>query len=98
MAIQKQFVYLIRPYREGFIENMTAEEERIMDEHFEYLKSLFNENKVTLAGPCLDGAFGIIILEVDSEERAKQIMRNDPSVKAGIMKAELHPFKISLQK
>lgn len=40
--------------------------------------------------------FGIVILEVDSEEEAIEHMKNDPAVKEGIMKAKLFPYRVAL--
>jgi len=54
------------------------------------------ETKVVLAGPCTDGAFGIVVFEADSEEDAAVYMNGDPAVEGGLMSAELHPFRISL--
>lgn len=42
--------------------------------------------------------FGIVIFEADSEEKAKFIMNNDPSVAEGIMKAELFPYRVALMR
>lgn len=67
-----------------------------MSEHFGYLQSLLGEGKLLLAGPCLDGTFGIVIYQADSDQEAENIMMDDPAVKAGIMTAEFHPFKVSL--
>lgn len=39
---------------------------------------------------------GIAIFEVESEERAKEIMENDPCILKGIMAAKLYPFRIAL--
>ena len=89
------FIYLIRP-RVGFIDSMTAEEADTMDRHFAYLQALQAENRLDLAGPCLDGAFGVVILRAQSDEDARDLMANDPAVRAGIMQADLHRFKISL--
>ena len=96
MRDQNCFIYMIRPYRARFMDTMTENEEKIMDEHFEYLKALFREKKVILAGPCLDSTFGLVVYTADSKEEAQEIMNHDPSITAGIMKAELHPFRISL--
>ena len=92
------YIYLIRPRRPraGFIDSMTAEEAETMDRHFAYLQALRAENKLVLAGPCLDGAFGVVILRAASDESARALMANDPAVRAGIMQADLHQFKISL--
>ncbi len=89
------FIYLIRP-RSGFIDSMTAEEEEIMDRHFAYLQAVQTEGSLILAGPCLDGAFGVVVLRAPSLGRATAIMENDPAVSGGIMQPELHRFRISL--
>lgn len=95
---RQQFVYLIRPIRPGFNEGLTKEEEEIMGRHFNYLKDLTERKEAILVGPCLDAAFGICIFEAESEEAARKIMENDPSVKEKVMTAELHAFKVSLMR
>ncbi|CAN5457957.1 hypothetical protein BH10BAC5_BH10BAC5_10180 [soil metagenome] len=77
-------------------ENMSEETSQIMSRHFNYLKELQKNQKLILAGPCLDRAFGIEIFEAENEEEAEMIMKNDPSVSEGVMEAELHPFRVSL--
>jgi uncharacterized protein len=94
--MMEEFVYLIRPMRENFIETLTEKESEIMDKHFEYLKGLLSENKLILAGPCLDGAFGIVVFQAESMDVARNIMENDPSICEGIMISELHPYRASL--
>ncbi len=92
----QSFVYLIRPIRPGFAEGMTPPEEAVMDEHFAHLKRLLAEGRLVLAGPCLDTAFGIVILEAGSEAEAAELMSSDPAVRGGVMAAELHGFRVSL--
>lgn len=94
----KEFVYLIKPKRSGFIESMTDEESQVMEIHFQYLKELLAEGKLIMAGPCLDGAFGICVITADSSEDAEKIMLNDPAVANGVMTSELHPYRVSLLK
>jgi uncharacterized protein len=77
-------------------EHMTAEEERIMDEHFDYLKRLVAERKVLLAGPCFDPVFGLIILQTETDDEAVAIMDNEPSVTGGLHTYRLHPMRVSL--
>lgn len=95
-SIVEEFVYLIRPKRDNFIATMTQEDTEIMDKHFQYLKGLKSEQKLILAGPCLDGAFGVVVFQAESIDSARSIMENDPSVMAGIMSAELHSYRVSL--
>ncbi|WP_430787527.1 YciI family protein [Virgibacillus flavescens] len=91
-----EFVYIIRPVKNNFIDTMTEEENQIMERHFQYLQELQAEKKLILAGPCLDGAFGIVIFLSESLDTARAIMEKDPSVLAGLMNAEVHPYRVSL--
>ena len=97
----KHFFARIRPVREDFLINWTAEDEKIMGEHFQYLKQLLTEGKLIVAGPITNEKkpFGIIILKCDSLDEAKEIMKKDPSVISGIQNLELvEPFRLSLYK
>ena len=40
--------------------------------------------------------FGIVILEVNSEEEAIALMEDDPAVKEGIMTATIFPYRVAL--
>lgn len=86
--------YLIRlsPLRTG------AGEDVARQAHLNYLKEVLAKNKLVLAGPVTDPerAFGVIILETESEDEAKQIMNDDPLVKGGFRKPELFPFRIAV--
>lgn len=93
---KEQFVYIIRPHKENFVETATESENEIMGRHFVYLKSLLAEGKLILAGPETSGKFGLCVIETDSALEAKNIMENDPSVLAGIVTAELYPYRVSL--
>jgi uncharacterized protein YciI len=92
-----EYIYLIHPYRDGFFELPTPEENIIMEEHFQYLKRATDAGAVLLAGPCQDNTFGIVVFRAVNDEVASIFMYEDPSVKKNIMMAELHPIHISLQ-
>jgi uncharacterized protein len=87
---------IIRPPRPTFISDMTDDERAVMHEHFGYLQQLLGEGKLLLAGPSLDPPFGIIVLVAESEGEAWELVRADPSVRAGVQTPELHPFRTSL--
>ena len=93
--VKEYFVRLLGT-REGWPNDMTAEEQRIMSEHFEYLKDLVDKKKVLMAGPCFDPVFGLIVLRVDSREEAVSIMDNEPSVKQGVHTYDLNEMRVSL--
>jgi hypothetical protein len=44
------------------------------------------------------GAFGMAVLETATEEEARTLAMNDPSVKAGLNKVELSPMRLFLMK
>ncbi len=90
------FIYVLNLIQPELFDDMPPEKEEIINEHFEYLKKGFQKGNVILAGPCLDGEFGIVIFRAPTQKEAEDFMNNDPAVKKGIMTAELHPFRISL--
>lgn len=99
MTERTYFYAIIRPFRQDFLTNPDEKEEKIMSDHFHYLKSLLEQKKIYLAGPTLipEDPFGLIILDTETEEEARILLENDPSVKAGIQKiADLRPIRLSL--
>ncbi|MBU7024579.1 MAG: hypothetical protein HXS40_10480 [Theionarchaea archaeon] len=92
------FLCLLRLVHPDKFDSMSPQEEEIVEEHFTYLKRALEEGYLILAGPCLDGAFGVVIFEAASLEEAQQFMRDDPTIKKGLMTGDIHPFRISLMK
>ena len=83
--------------RPGWPENMTEREQKIMEDHFQYLKKLTDERKVLMAGPCFTSPpFGLIVLHVDSEAEAREIMSKEPSVVGGVHTYDMAPLVVSL--
>lgn len=91
-----QFIYIVKPLRENFSETATEEENNIIGEHFQYLKKLLEERILILAGPETNAKFGIVILEAENEEKAREIMENDPAVKKNVFSAKLFSYRVSL--
>lgn len=80
-------------------DSWTEKENSIVQRHFEVLQSLQEEGKLLLAGRTLNfDPMGIVILEVDTEEEAIDLMNNDPAVKEGLMEAQLFPYRVALYK
>ena len=76
-------------------------ENAIMENHFSYLKNLLDNNKLYLAGPTLieSDPFGVIIFETETEEEARELLMQDPSIKSGIQKVvDFRPVRLSLTK
>ncbi|MBM3153082.1 MAG: hypothetical protein FJZ96_12925 [Chloroflexi bacterium] len=91
-----EYNYLIHPYRHEFFDNPTPDETSAMQAHFEYLQQALKEGILVLAGPCLDETFGLVVFHAEDDAAANAFMLNDPSIRAGVMMAELHPMRISL--
>jgi uncharacterized protein YciI len=100
MEEKKQFIYVLKLIPVLLNEsNWTKEEEAIVDKHFNVLQELQRDGKLILAGRTLimdEKTFGIVILEVATEEEAQTIMENDPAVSGGVMTAELFPYRVAL--
>jgi len=90
------FVIMYYPPRPDFTTNHTQEESDAVGRHFEYLKSLHERKIVLMAGRVEDASFGIALLVVENEKRAREIVENDPAVIAKVFKAELLPFRLAL--
>ena len=99
---KKQFIYVLKLIPTLLNEsNWTEKHEEIVSIHFSVLQELQRDGKLILAGRTLtmdEKTFGIVILEVESEEEAQSIMKNDPAVSEGIMTAELFPYRVALIK
>jgi uncharacterized protein YciI len=91
-----RYLYLTRLTRPAAFDHPTEEESAIVGTHFAHLKAATEAGLVLLAGPCLDGAFGIVLFEAASDEAARAFMASDPAIQGGVMAGELHPIRISL--
>ncbi|MBE9524238.1 MAG: hypothetical protein IMY76_04010 [Chloroflexi bacterium] len=102
MSESKQYLYKIYPVRIGMLTAApTPREERILKEHYDYLRQLTEQGVLILAGRTLiedEKSFGLVIFYADSEDLARNIMATDPAVKEGVMRAELFPYRVALMK
>jgi len=96
MAKQHFFFKLIPP-RATFPHDITEAEKRLMDEHGRYFDEQFAAGRLLLYGPVMaaEGAFGLAVLQVDTEEDARRFGQQDPSVKAGLNRFEFYPMRVS---
>lgn len=95
----EHFYIRLEPVRKDFKpDNATAEEKRIIGEHFEYLKGLLASGNLILAGPVQDPKqlFGVLILEAPSAGHAREMMLNDPTVKHKVFRGEMAPMSVAL--
>ena len=95
MASQKFFMKLIPP-RTTFPGDITPEEMATMKRHADYYAAQFQVGRVLIYGPVMDtaGAYGMGVLDVDTEAEARQIVEADPSITEGLNRFELWPMRI----
>ena len=100
-AATGQFLLRIEPIREGFtLQSMTPEEGRLATQHVQYLKSLLDSGKMTLAAQVFDpkGLWGIVIVNAPDSETARAILDADPMVKGKTFRGDVSPVRIVMQK
>jgi uncharacterized protein YciI len=63
------------------MQDMTAEERTIMQQHIAYWNDYMNKGMVLAFGPVLDpkGVYGLGIVEVETEQQMKDMIANDPA-------------------
>ena len=92
----KHFFLKLIPPRATFAFDMTVDEHTQMRQHVAYVHGLFEQGKVVIFGPVMDPAdnFGMAVIEAESEEEARALMENDPTVKSGLNRYSLQPMLI----
>jgi uncharacterized protein YciI len=92
-----EWICFLHAPRENFAATMSEREQQAFAEHFTGLQRLAADGVLVLAGPTLGPVnTGIMIFEAPDEESAWQIVRDDPTVVAGITTPELRPFRVSV--
>ncbi|MEE9297979.1 MAG: YciI family protein [Acidimicrobiia bacterium] len=77
----------------------TESDEAIAEDHFSYLRRATEEGVVILAGRSQDGIGpAIVILEANSQAEALRFMEQDPFITSGLFGADLHEFRVALQR
>ena len=67
---------------------------KLQEGHMASIMRMADENKLIIAGPFADNGDwrGIFIMDVASLEEAKKELDQDPAIKAGRLKYEIHPW------
>ena len=85
------FVYRLIPPRPTFAADMNDTEQAIMGEHAAYWTDLFERGEVVVFGVVLDreGAWGLAVLEAETEDDVRAIASNDPAVRTNMCTFEI---------
>ncbi len=73
---------------------VTPETTKLQEQHMANIRHMAEIGKLVVAGPFTDDAQlrGIFIFAGVSREEAEQLSANDPAVKAGRLRIEIHPW------
>lgn len=95
-----EYIYVIRPTRPAMLtEGPNQAEKEALGGHIEHLNTLAREGVVLLAGRTQtadENTFGIVIFKAGSYGEAQRLMESDPAVSAGVMQANLYPYKVAV--
>ena len=86
------FLKLIPP-QPTFMIDMSEDEKEIMMNHVGYWNKLLEDNIAIVFGPVLDskGAYGVGVVNVETEEQLLKVMGDDPA--NGLNKFEFYPMR-----
>lgn len=84
-------VFLKKGENRGQDSTTTAE---LQKKHLAHLDKMYRDGKMDICGPMAEDMDirGICIYNVATKEEAEKLANDDPMVKAGRLKVEVHPF------
>ena len=98
----KQFIYVLHLVPRLHDDKAWTEQDKAaVERHFNRFKTAVESGEVILVGRTPEPGektFGIAIFEAADETAARKFMNEDPAVAGGQMTAELHPFRIALER
>lgn len=63
------------------------------EQHLNGLKKLWESGKAVIVGPIEDKSYaGLVLLDVKSEDEAKELLKDDPYIKAGTLTLDVIPW------
>lgn len=80
----------------GWTAQRTPETEKLQAAHMAHINSMASSGKLVIAGPFENAGeyAGVFVFKVNSIEEAKALAEGDPTVKAGRLVIELHPWLV----
>ncbi len=93
----RQFMLKFEPVKNvRSMQEVSAEEQRTLAEHGNYLKTLMEQGTLLFGGQALDpkGLWGFAIVNAADEAAAAAVLSSDPGVKARFFKGEVIPFRL----
>jgi uncharacterized protein len=93
-----RYIYVVRPGRPDLLTaGPTADEAKIISEHFAYIEALYKKGQIEYVGRTLatgEKAMGLVVFSAKDDDEADRVMKGDPAVKNAVMTATCAPFKV----
>lgn len=88
------FAYRFVSHKPDLPVSMTEHEAAVMTEHVAYWRDLLDKGTAVAFGPVLDpaGAWGIAVVEVESEDEVRAIRAGDPVIREDLGTIDVHPM------
>ena len=82
MYRKKNVLYKLYPLSSTFYLDQNVEEKKIMEQHTQYWMELKDKTKIIVYGSVFvpKGIYGMVVIEVESNEEANFIAEHDPAV------------------
>jgi uncharacterized protein YciI len=92
------YAYRILPPRDDFVATIQPQEMAVMGRHWEHIQALHARGIVHYVGRAENGDYGFCVFEAGDDAEARSIAGSDPAVAEGLMRLEIHPFKVVLDR
>jgi uncharacterized protein YciI len=95
--VAKTWLIRLIPPRPTFMDDATPAEQALMEQHFAYWKDMNTKGVLIFGGPVLDakGPWGLLVVRAASEDEARALGSDDPSVKGGVNKIEVAEIRVA---
>jgi uncharacterized protein YciI len=76
---------------------LSFREQPLVGLHVGHMQALLESGNLLLGGPFLDDTGGLCVIRGDSADEARRLAESDPSLAAGLLTVEIHPWLIAMR-
>jgi uncharacterized protein YciI len=76
--MEQRLIVVDRPAGSEWLPGKGAREQPLWDEHAAFMDGLFERGLIALGGPFLDGSGAMVVMRVDDEAKARELLEPDP--------------------
>jgi len=82
----KYYLCKFIPPRADFLATMSADEQKLMKQHGDFLNDLLARGSIVAHGPVIDetGGYGVSLYQLSDDEDISAVTAQDPMIKSGV--------------